>query len=191
MLGRPPGSRTSSFGPRLRRVVWLVPLGAGLTFSALAIRSCTAPEVCYAFVGGVQVVVPCGEAEGEMAEKDEEEVEKDPSPTPEIDCPDPGRGNSDAYEIAKSGGTHTGYLRQAEGFADSSLHSALTSFEEQVSIHADRIANPAEQKLRKPWDEMESDEQQRVLTDWCGDLKRNRQLADVIYGVMKERGIDP
>ena len=111
--------------------------------------------------------------------------------TPGIDCPDPGRGGTNAYEVARAGGTHSGYLRQAEGFSDINLHRALRSYELQVAYHAGKIANPSGQLLDTPWDIMDSDEQRRVLTDWCTDLGRNRELADVILGILRERGISP
>jgi hypothetical protein len=111
--------------------------------------------------------------------------------TPGIDCPDPGRGGTNAYEVARAGGTHSGYLRQAETFTDTSLARALRSFERQVTYHAGKIANPAGQPLDAPWNMMDSDKQRQVLTDWCGDLKRNRELADIILGLLRERGINP
>jgi len=174
-----------SFRPRFRRMAWIAPSAAGLALLALGASKCVPPKICYATVGGLQVVVPCGQVEGVV----EEQVTA--TATPGIDCPDPGRGGTNAYEVARAGGTHSGYLRQAEGFSDINLHRALRSYELQVAYHAGKIANPSGQLLDTPWDIMDSDEQRRVLTDWCTDLGRNRELADVILGILRERGISP
>jgi len=173
------------FRPRLRKLAWLAPSAAGLALLAIAASKCVPPKICYAIVGGMQVVVPCEQVEGVV----EEQVTA--TATPGIDCPDPGRGGTNAYEVARAGGTHSGYLRQAEGFSDINLHRALRSYELQVAYHAGKIANPSGQLLDTPWDIMDSDEQRRVLTDWCTDLGRNRELADVILGILRERGISP
>lgn len=191
-LLKPGGAGGSRLGPgrtafrsRLRRIAWLAPSAAGLAFLVVAGSKCVPSKVCYANAGGVQVVVPCEEAEGQA------EAQVTPTATPFIDCSDPGRGGTNAYEIAKAGGAHSGYLRQAEGYPDTSLLGALRSYELQVTLHDGKIANPAAQALDTPWDSMDSDEQRRVLTDWCGDLRRNRELADVILGLLHERGINP
>lgn len=53
-----PGPRWFSFRPRLRRLTWIIPSGAGLIFLGIAATKCVPPKVCYATVGGVEIVVP-------------------------------------------------------------------------------------------------------------------------------------
>ena len=180
-----PGPWWFKFRPRLRKMTWIIPSGAGILLLGMAASRCVPPKTCYATAGGVQFVVPCDQVEGSA----EEQLR--PTATPSIDCPDPGRGGTDAYEEAKSGGRHSPYLEQARGWSDSSLRSALRSYEANVFEHLGKLGNPAEQDLRTPWDKMDPREQQGLLKQWCTDVVRNRELADVILGIMRERGLLP
>lgn len=179
------GPRRFSFRPRLRRLTWIIPSGAGLVLLGLAATKCVPPKVCYTNVGGVEIVVPCEQVEGSVKEQ------VTATATPGIDCPDPGRGGTSAYEAAKAGGRHAPYLQQARGWPDASLARAFRSFEATVADHVDKIQDPSAQNLRTPWDQMDHREQEGLLKQWCTDLVRNREQADVILGVMKERGLSP
>ena len=82
------------FRPRIRRLVWVVPVGAGLLSFGIAARSCSAPEICYQMVGGVQVVVPCEMLQGEG------QVEA--TATPECSAEEESRHRQSIEEIARS-----------------------------------------------------------------------------------------
>lgn len=174
----------SGFRPRLRNMAWIAPSAAGMALLAVAASKCVPPKICYATVGGVQVVVPCEQVEGVVEEQ------LTATATPSTDCPDPGRGGTNDYEVARAGGTHRGYLDQARGYPDSSLRSALRSYELQVAEHVRKMEDPSAHTDR-PWENIDPREQQGVLRKWCGDMTRNRELADVTLGVMRERGIAP
>ena len=188
IAGKPPAFR---FRPRLARLAWIAPLSGSIVMFGLAVKSCQRPEICYATVGGIQVVVPCEGEEGAIEGKATATSDPKMTPTPYIDCPDPGRGGTDAYEIAKAGGKHSGYLNQARNWATESLLSALGSYEANVLDHARKISDPSGQTLDTPWGEMDSRQQQGLLNRWCTDLTRNRELADVMYGILRERGVQP
>lgn len=167
-------------------------IGIAAFTALLATRNCVSqkqPRLCTTFVGGVEVQYLCGEAQGGILQKST--ATPNPSPTPKFSCTDPGRDGTNAYEAAKAGGRHAGYYDQARRYADESLRSALQSYELQVANHIAKIAEPSSQQLETPWEEMSPHEQRRVLDKWCGDLIRNRELADIVLGLMRERGIHP
>jgi hypothetical protein len=49
-----PGPRRFSFRPRLRRLLWIIPSGAGLVLLGFAATKCVPPKVCFANVGGLR-----------------------------------------------------------------------------------------------------------------------------------------
>jgi len=90
-----------------------------------------------------------------------------------------------AYELAKVGGKHAGTLRNYAGRSIAELQKAISSYERQVAIHQQKIANPAQFVER--WGEMSSQEQAGLLNKWGADAARNQELADVLRGLLEAR----
>jgi len=90
-----------------------------------------------------------------------------------------------AYELAKSGGKHAGTLRNYAGRPIVEIEKAISSYERQVAIHQQKIANPAQFVER--WGEMSSQEQAGLLNKWGADAARNQELADVLRGLLEAR----
>jgi hypothetical protein len=94
-----------------------------------------------------------------------------------------------AYEIAQAGGRHAGLLRQYLTKPDNEIMRALRSYERQVALHADKLSNPT--KYVQNWASLDARAQQGLLNHWQQDLRRNQELADIMRGILQDRGVLP
>jgi len=94
-----------------------------------------------------------------------------------------------AYEIAKAGGRHAGLLRTYRRKSITEIQRALRSYEKQVELHRQKVSSP--ENFVKDWGKQSSRTQQGLLRHWQEDLIRNRELAEVMQGILQERGIRP
>jgi len=94
-----------------------------------------------------------------------------------------------AYEIAKAGGRHAGLLRTYWRKSVTEIQRALRSYEKQVALHQQKVSSP--ENFVKNWGKKSSRTQQGLLQHWQEDLIRNRELAEVMQGILQERGIQP
>jgi hypothetical protein len=94
-----------------------------------------------------------------------------------------------AYEIAQAGGRHAGLLRRYLTKPDNEIMRALRSYERQVALHADKLSNPT--KYVQNWASLDVREQQGLLNHWQQDLRRNQELADIMRGILQDRGVLP
>jgi hypothetical protein len=92
-----------------------------------------------------------------------------------------------AYEIAKAGGRHAGLLRTYAEKSASEIKRALRSYENQVALHQEKLSNPA--KFVKNWESMSEQAREGLLRHWKQDIIRNQELADIMRGILKERGL--
>jgi len=94
-----------------------------------------------------------------------------------------------AYEIAKAGGRHAGLLRTYWRKSVTEIQRALRSYEKQVALHQQKVSSS--ENFVKNWGKKSSRTQQGLLQHWQEDLIRNRELAEVMQGILQERGIQP
>lgn len=85
---------------------------------------------------------------------------------------------ADAYEIAKQGGRHAGLLRNYESRSLREITKAMRSYEANVADHLEWIAHPT--KHVKNWAELSARRQQNLLKHWKEDVRRNRELAELM-----------
>ncbi len=95
----------------------------------------------------------------------------------------------DAYEIAKAGGRHAGLFRTYQGKNLAEVQRALRSYERQVDLHQQKLSSP--ERFVKDWTKRSIRTQQGLLRHWQEDLVRNRELAEVMRGILQERSIRP
>ena len=95
------------------------------------------------------------------------------------------------FEKAKSGGSHSGTYKQYKDKPEKQLRKALGSYEDNVAEHAEKLADPRNAGTDTPWEDMDPREQQGLLDKWARDLVRNRELAEIMRGILKERGLEP
>ena len=91
-----------------------------------------------------------------------------------------------AYEVAKAGGRHGGLLRTYQGKSTAEIRRALRSYEGQVALHQQKMCNPAQ--FVNDWEKKGPRVQHGLLRHWQEDLTRNQELAEVMRGILRERG---
>ena len=92
-----------------------------------------------------------------------------------------------AYEVAKQGGRHAGLLRVYQGKSVEEIQRALRSYERQAALHRQKLSSP--ETFVQDWVRQSPRAQQVLLRHWRQELTRNRELADVMRGILQERGI--
>lgn len=90
-----------------------------------------------------------------------------------------------AYEEARSGGRHAGTLKNYSGRSKDEIERAIGSYERQVELHKQKIANP--EQFAERWTQMGTQEQAGLVNKWRADAARNQQLADVLRGLLKSK----
>ncbi|ACX72187.1 hypothetical protein Metvu_0320 [Methanocaldococcus vulcanius M7] len=91
-----------------------------------------------------------------------------------------------AYMIAKNGGKHSGLLEKYEKKSTREIYKAMKSYLKQVEIHRDKINNPT--KYIPNFYQLSDKEQKGLLNKWKKDMERNQELADIMKGILIERG---
>jgi hypothetical protein len=87
-----------------------------------------------------------------------------------------------AYAIARAGGRHAGLLRVYQGKSTAEIQHALRSYERQVELHRQKLANPG--KVIDGWRQRHFHVQRGLLRHWQEDLTRNQELAEVTRGIL-------
>lgn len=98
---------------------------------------------------------------------------------------DVARSENTAYEEARAGGRHSGTLRNYADRSTDELEKAIGSYERQVELHKQKIANP--EQFAERWGQMGAQEQAGLLNKWRADTARNQELANVLRGLLKTR----
>lgn len=88
-------------------------------------------------------------------------------------------------QAAKDGTRHGGVYRDSLLKSKARLQKSINSHEEQVLIHADKIANP--EKYDKNWGTKSQQEKDGLLKKWRKDMQRNAEQAAIEKEVFRER----
>jgi hypothetical protein len=94
-----------------------------------------------------------------------------------------------AYEMARAGGRHAGLLRTYQGKSTEEIERALRSYERQVDLHRQKLRNS--EQFVTDWATKSARMQEGLLRHWRQDLVRNQELAEVMRGILRDRGIQP
>ena len=92
-----------------------------------------------------------------------------------------------AYTIARTGGRHAGLLRTYERKSTAEIQRALRSYERQVELHRQKIHSP--DQFVQDWGTLRSHVQSGLLRHWQEDVVRNQELAEIMRGLLRARGI--
>jgi hypothetical protein len=92
-----------------------------------------------------------------------------------------------AYEIARVGGRHAGLLQTYQGKNTAEIQRALPSYERQVALHQQKMRRP--EQCVADWDSKHPRVQHGLLRHWQEDVVRNQALAEVMRGLLRERGV--
>jgi len=94
-------------------------------------------------------------------------------------------GRNEAFETARAGGAHSGTLRNYEGRSTAEIRKAIQSYERQVTLHKQKLADPS--RYAEDWDHMTPEGRAGLLKHWQEDIQRNQDLADVLRGLLETR----
>ena len=94
-----------------------------------------------------------------------------------------------AYQIAKAGGRYAGTLKNYLGRSNAEIQKALRGCEKQVALHQQKTANPAQ--FVPDWNQLSAQWQAQLISGWQKDTVRNQELADIMRGILIERGCEP
>ena len=90
-----------------------------------------------------------------------------------------------AYKIAQEGGKHAGTLANYANRATKEIANAVKGYERVIAQHIDKLKDPA--KYIADWGNKTPAQQQIIRQKWLEDIARNRELRDVLYGVLQAR----
>lgn len=99
-----------------------------------------------------------------------------------------GRSEQNAYAIARAGGRHAGLLRTYERKSTAEIQRALRSYEGQVELHRQKIHSP--EQYVEDWGTLRSQVQSGLLRHWQEDMVRNQELAKIMRGLLRTRGVE-
>jgi RHS repeat-associated protein len=94
----------------------------------------------------------------------------------------------EAFEVAKTGGRHSGLLKEYMNKSTIEIQRALRSYEKQVTVHAEKLNDPA--RFAEGLSKMEPRAQEGLLRHWQQDLRRNLEFSEIMRGILRERGIE-
>lgn len=91
-----------------------------------------------------------------------------------------------AFDVAKAGGKHAGFLENYAGRTSAEINRAIASIEKEIAKHESWIANP---KSKIPGFESLDPRQQAALLNnkWPTDIARQREQIAILRGLLGER----
>ena len=93
-------------------------------------------------------------------------------------------GAKSAIEIAREGGTHSGFLKNYASKAAAEWRKGIQSIEKQIAEHRDKIANP--EKFIPDFKELDPRQQKALLErKWPSDIRRQQQQLDILKGLLE------
>ncbi|AKL97575.1 M48 family metalloprotease [Endomicrobium proavitum] len=92
------------------------------------------------------------------------------------------------FDVAKSGGVHSGTYKQYVGKSNKELEKSIKSYEKLIEIHTKKISNP---ELFYPDFQLLDARQQYSLIskNWPQEIQLYKEQKEVIEGILKERGV--
>ena len=93
---------------------------------------------------------------------------------------------NDAYGAAKAGGKHAGWYEGRTQDGSVQLEKAVRSIELQIAQHVQWIENPGLKV--QDWTQRSARYQDGLLSKWQKDIDRQREQADILRGILKDRG---
>jgi hypothetical protein len=90
-----------------------------------------------------------------------------------------------AYDRARAGGRHGGWLKRYSELPSNLVAKGLRSLEKQVGMHNAWIANPSS----KLGTGATAEEIERLVSKkWPSDIRRIEEQIDILNGLLRERG---
>ena len=97
-----------------------------------------------------------------------------------------------AYEIAKSGGKHSGFFENNLVRSSEELQKGVSKLQKQIDTHEALIKDPEAtmSKLGKGnWNSLDPRQQKALIEKkWPSDIQRQREQQNILQGILKEKG---
>ena len=94
-------------------------------------------------------------------------------------------GVKSAYEAAKAGGKHAGFLPKYRGMSRRALEKSIRSHQKQIDKHLEKVANPS--KYWAEWNTFDASRQQRVIKNWQQEITSFSEHIEIAQDILKER----
>jgi RHS repeat-associated protein len=95
-------------------------------------------------------------------------------------------GIKSAFEIAKEGGKHAGFLKNNLTRSTEELQKGINSIEKVIAEHQSKIANPS--KYIENWSKLDPRQQQSLINKkWPSDIQRQGEQRDILKNILKNR----
>lgn len=101
------------------------------------------------------------------------------------------QSESKDYEIAKSGGRHSGWLKNYEGKKTFEIESGIKTLEQRVAEHEQKLSDPAKYDTAKNWYQKTPEQQKGLLNTWKNQIARQKEQINILKGIIKNRGGKP
>lgn len=85
-----------------------------------------------------------------------------------------------AYEAAKAGGKHAGFLRSLSAMGPRQRSSAVQSFTDQITLHRDKLAFP--ERYVQNWGALREGHRQSLLREWRKEVLDHEEQIGIIKG---------
>lgn len=96
-----------------------------------------------------------------------------------------GRIAGKAFEAAKAGGKHAGFLKNYVQRTEREIQRAIRSLERRTEEHLQKVANP--EKYAEGWSGLSIERQQDMIKYWQKEATTYREQAEVLRGLIKEK----
>ena len=88
---------------------------------------------------------------------------------------------------AKTGGKHSGYLRQFEAMSDTSLARSIRSYLREIQIHQEKLQNPEPFLKRQSWSQMSNLQRSGLIRHWEKEIRKFQELALLAIAELQRR----
>jgi hypothetical protein len=93
---------------------------------------------------------------------------------------------ANAYDVAKAGGKHAGFLKHLSKMGPRQRLKAMRSFQQEVDTHLDKIADPA--KYVDGWANLRESHRQSLLRGWQVEVNDHLEQMQILKGFDREQG---
>ena len=92
----------------------------------------------------------------------------------------------EAFEIASSGGRHSGFLQNYLSRSKEEIRRAIKSIEKQIAKHEGKISNPEEHI--ESWPKLDPRQQDALVNrKWPGDIQRQKEQIGILKELLKRK----
>ena len=91
---------------------------------------------------------------------------------------------NDTYESAKTGGRHSGLLRQLDTLGPRQLEKSIRSLQANIDEHQAKISSP--ERIVLDWDSRSKEYQAGLLKKWQAEIENSKEQITVIEGFIHE-----